>query len=277
MFAGFVRLRPSLPKMPGVVWNINTVLDYIRSRPGNKELTIIELSAKTAFLLLITSTRRRSDIMGIHLDHIYRDANHFVCRLQTLCKTYSLKNTSCQILEITKFPSDKRVYPYNALAWYLYRTKSVRTMCKWLFITTTTHNEAAPSTISRWVKFFMAEAGIDIATFQPHSTRSASASYLLALHVPLDDILKKGSWSCPSTFKKHYARVVNTIDCSLQKIGEDKRPQPQKKSNQWFTCSGCVNCSAHTATDHTGPHPDFNNQHASRYESSGVTVFNGTW
>ena len=148
--------------MLGVVWNINTVLDYIRAQPCNKDLTLMELSSKTAFLLLITTTQRRSDIMGIHLDHIFRDANCFVCRLQTLCKTYSLKNTSCQI---TKFPSDKYVCPYHSLAWYLYHTKSVRTSCKWLFITTT-HTEAAPSTISQWVKMFMADAGIDIATFQ---------------------------------------------------------------------------------------------------------------
>ena len=135
MFSGYVRLRPSRPHLPGVVWDINQVLSHIKTLNHNKELTLLQLSVKLTFL--ICTTRQRGDIMGIHLDHILRDANCFVCQLQVLSKTYSLRNTSVQTLEIIRFPADKRIYPYNTLCWYLYRTKSLWRSCKWLLITTT--------------------------------------------------------------------------------------------------------------------------------------------
>ena len=187
--------------MPGVVWNINTVLDYIKTLPSNSTMSLMQLSQKLAFLLLICTTRRRSDIMAVHLNYITRDANRYVCHLQALSKMYSTRNNSCQLLEILRFPSDKWVCPYNTLAWYLYRTKTVRTDCRWLFVTTTTGSEAAPATFSRWVKTFMCNAGIDIAKFTPHSCCAAGSSFLLSLNVPLDGITRKGCWQTTSTFK----------------------------------------------------------------------------
>ena len=217
LFSGFTRLRPSMPRLPGIVWDINQVLNYIKTLPHNKDLTLMQLSAKTVFLLLICTTRRPADVMAIHTGFIFKDANRFVCQLQNLSKTYSLTNTSVQNLEVVRFPQDPQICPYKALSWYLYRTKSLRRSCKWLFVTTTDHTEAAPTTISHWVKNIMSEAGIDKKLYKPHSTRAASSSFLLSSDMPLDDILKKGCWLTPSVFKSHYARIVGHISTDRQK------------------------------------------------------------
>ena len=182
LFSGFTRLRPSMPRLPGIVWDINQVLNYIKTLPHNKDLTLMQLSAKTVFLLLICTTRRRADIMAIHTGFIFKDANRFVCQSQNLSKTYSLTNTSVQNLEVVRFPQDQQICPYKALSWYLYRTKSLRHSCKWLFVTTTDHTEAAPATVSHWVKNIMSEAGIDKKLYKPHSTRAASSSFALFRH-----------------------------------------------------------------------------------------------
>ena len=79
-----------MPHLPGVVWDINQVLNYIKTLPHNRDLTLMQLLAKTVFLLLICTTGRHVDIMAIHLGHILKDANCFVCQLQVLSKTYSL-------------------------------------------------------------------------------------------------------------------------------------------------------------------------------------------
>ena len=155
--------------------------------------------------------------MAIHTGFIFKDANRFVCQLQNLSKTYSLTNTSVQNLEIVRFPQDPQICPYKALSWYLYHTKSLRHSCKWLFVTTTDHTEAAPATVSRWVKNIMSEAGIDKNLYKPHSTRATSSSFLLSSDMPLDDILKKGCWLTPSVFKSHYARIVGHISTNHQK------------------------------------------------------------
>ena len=104
-----------MPRLPGIVWDINQVLNYIKSLPHNRDLTLMQLSAKTVFLLLICTTRRHADVMAIHLGYIFKDANRFVCQLQVLSKTYSLTNTSVQNLEIVKFPNDKYAHIRHCL------------------------------------------------------------------------------------------------------------------------------------------------------------------
>ena len=48
------------------------------------------------------------------------------------------------------------------------------------------------TTIARYVKLFLGQAGIDLAVFSAHSTRSASTSKGNNLGLPLDDIRKAG-------------------------------------------------------------------------------------
>ena len=46
----------------------------------------------------------------------------------------------------------------------------------------------------------MAEAGVDVATFKPHSTRAAAASKAKNASVPVKEILDTAGWSSERTF-----------------------------------------------------------------------------
>ena len=65
------------------------------------------------------------------------------------------------------------------------------------------------STIGRWIKDQLKEAGIDTSIFSAHSTREAAGSKALANGVPLKSILNQGHWARESTFAKFYQRDVN--------------------------------------------------------------------
>ena len=65
------------------------------------------------------------------------------------------------------------------------------------------------TTIARYVKLFLGQAGIDLTVFSAHSTRSASTSKANNLGLTLDDIPKAGGWIRNSTFRKHYKLPIH--------------------------------------------------------------------
>ena len=60
------------------------------------------------------------------------------------------------------------------------------------------------STISGWLQTTLMESGIDTRTFKAHSTRYASISKACLQGASIGDILKRGSWSNKSTWKRFY-------------------------------------------------------------------------
>lgn len=70
------------------------------------------------------------------------------------------------------------------------------------------HNPVSSSTVGRWIKDQLKEAGIDTAVFSAHSVRGASASKAMAQGVPIQRILDQGHWSRELTFAKYYVRIT---------------------------------------------------------------------
>ena len=71
------------------------------------------------------------------------------------------------------------------------------------------HPPIGASTIGRWIKFGLSEAGIDTSVYSAHSTREASASKAVRASLSIESILRTGSWSSESVFSKHYNRPIN--------------------------------------------------------------------
>ena len=65
------------------------------------------------------------------------------------------------------------------------------------------------TTIARYVKLFLGQAGIDLTVFTAHLTRSGSTSKENNLGLTLDDIREAGGWTTSSTFRKHYRHAVH--------------------------------------------------------------------
>ncbi|KAI8503709.1 hypothetical protein Bbelb_186800 [Branchiostoma belcheri] len=72
------------------------------------------------------------------------------------------------------------------------------------------HQVVSTSTISRWIKGVLQEAGLDTSNFTRHSTRGASVSAAARRGVSTRDIIKAVNWSTASTFEKFYKKPVRS-------------------------------------------------------------------
>ncbi|XP_019854593.1 PREDICTED: uncharacterized protein LOC109583611 [Amphimedon queenslandica] len=64
------------------------------------------------------------------------------------------------------------------------------------------------STIGRWIKSLLTDAGVNTSIFGAHSTRAASSSAAKKVGVPLIDIMKAAGWSRSSTFERFYYKPI---------------------------------------------------------------------
>ena len=105
------------------------------------------------------------------------------------------------------FPADQSLCVFTHLKEYLQRTKLLRGTETKLFLShAKPHQRASRDTISRWIHSVMAETGVDVNTFKPHSTRAAAAAASKAKNasVPVKEILDTAGWSSERTFDRFY-------------------------------------------------------------------------
>ena len=66
------------------------------------------------------------------------------------------------------------------------------------------HKAVTSSSIARWLRTILEEAGIDSSIFGAHSTCGASALVAARGRVTLEEILKAVNWSSESVFQRFY-------------------------------------------------------------------------
>src|SRR2546421_148413 len=97
-----------------------------------------------------------------------------------------------------------------------------------IFATVRPHRNAAEDTLGRWVKEILNEAGIDMESYSPHSTRSTAATTALEQGVSLDKIMESAGWQSARTFYNHYHRPQNRVASEVPTaILSSKRKQTQ--------------------------------------------------
>ena len=128
-----------------------------------------------------------------------------------------MTNTELQItfvmsvpIKFTSYSADPTLCVVTALKEYLARTEDLRVHCKQLFIGyLKPFHPVSRSTISRWVKEVMKAAGINVAKFKPHGTRSASTSKASLCPLPLDQIMSAAGWTLATTFARFYNKPID--------------------------------------------------------------------
>jgi len=76
------------------------------------------------------------------------------------------------------------------------------------------HDPVTSSTIARWLKTCLQEAGINTDIFKAHSIRGAAASKAACSGVTISEILQAADWSSESTFQRFYHRPSDDKDQS---------------------------------------------------------------
>ena len=112
-------------------------------------------------------------------------------------------------VRLFKYPMNKNLCVYTTLEHYLKVTESLRKSSQLLVSYVKPHDKVCFSTIGRWLKTSLAQAGIDV--YHAHSTRSASTSKA-AGSLPVDAVMNLAGWSQESTFRKYYDKTVSASD-----------------------------------------------------------------
>ena len=204
---GVFELRPSLPSYK-YIWDVSIVLDFLRYYP-NDDLSLPVLTLKCVMLLALASMQRVQTLKMLQVSSIKIFSDSVVIPVDALLK-HSRANRNSFSVVLRAFPYDPVLCPCLTLKHYLARTKILRGSTDQLFISF--HRPFHPvtcSTLSRWIKRVMYEAGIDTDIFTAHSTRAASSSAARESDLPLDDILKTAGWTNALTFKKFYDKTVS--------------------------------------------------------------------
>ena len=108
--------------------------------------------------------------------------------------------------EIPAYPPEISVCTKAHLSKYLEMTKDERGKESRLLISfQKPFKPVTVDTITRWIRYVMAQAGIVVTRFKPYSGRGASAK---SADVSIDTILTAAGWSRKSTFAKFYNKTI---------------------------------------------------------------------
>jgi integrase len=204
---GVFETRPSLPRY-GETWDVNVVLDYLSGLGPPEEQTFKMLTYKVVMLLALLSGQRRQTMHALDISTMQLSLNKCTFVIKSLLKT-SRPGKHLTSVEFKSYTLDRNLCPVAHISEYIKRTELLRGNQHKLFISVQKpYKEVSADTISRWLKTTLALAGIDIAKFGAHSTRSASTSAAKAMNIPIDIIMQNAGWSQESTFAKYYLKPI---------------------------------------------------------------------
>ena len=204
-------------------WDVDRVLDCISEWGENTDLSLKQLTQKLTILLALTSAGRASELHKLNVDFMLDKGNYILFKLPSLTKTCR-PGKSLPELKFFHFDNSK-LCVVECLRFYLQKTSKFRSSQDninrhWLLLSLVKpHHPVTTSSISRWVKCVLNEAGIDISKFQAHSTRCASASKASRCGLSTKEIMDQARWSKESTFSRFYNKpLIDGADVYQQTI-----------------------------------------------------------
>lgn len=205
---GAFERKPPSTKYYGI-WDVQTVLDFLRTYSPIASLTLKQISLKLVMLLALVSIQRKQTLLqlNINTEFMKKSKNEFVFILSKHVKQ-SRPNYPVPPVIIPRYTVDPDVCPYLCLEHYIEQTKSLRQDDTLLISFIKPHGAIGSQTLARWIKNVLQLSGIDIDLFKPHSTRHAASTAAFQANVPMHDILKKAGWSNANTFKRFYYKHV---------------------------------------------------------------------
>ena len=253
--------RPTPDPVPK--WSLELVLYALGREPYEPlgEASMESLTYKTAFLVLLGSACRRSELHALDANRTQPGPNWewvnllpsagFRAKFQARAgdaqvdRHWHLKALSKQEFSNT----DRLNCPVRALRRYLRVTARVRTNTTKLFISTQSHTAIVANTITSWIKRIILSAyqhatpevlrRFKIANQEPdlfrpaHELRAIGPSYAFASsHPSLHEILKSGYWKSPDTFIKHYLKEVTVEHNHVFQLAEHVLPGSSSTPNQ---------------------------------------------
>ena len=220
---GVANLRPPKPKYCEI-WDVEDVLQKMRTWPTNSLLSIKQLTLKTVMLLALIAIPRGSELHLLDTNLMTKSEEKCVFYLGGTVK-HSRDGKIPPDLDFHSFVEEPCLCPVLALQEYTDRMKEwiSESDSKLFRSILKPHKQITKSTITRWIKEVLKQSGIDTTIFQAHSIRAAASSKAHNMGLSTEDILKKGNWSQKSTWQKFYhKRIISASQKFQEKILSSK-------------------------------------------------------
>ena len=209
LMKGIANERPPKPRYT-TTWDVAKVTTYLSALGENKTLSLKLLTKKLLMLLALVSPERASVLWEMNIRYLKKKQPDGV--VFTLIKPRKSGDPMSRVkATFPRFLQDTTLCPCDCLETYLKATEKFRLSedSNKLFLSfQRPHHPVAKATVTRWLCDVLIAAGIDSTIFKAHSTRAASTSAAAKKHLPLDDILKMGDWTSPSTFQRFYYKPI---------------------------------------------------------------------
>ena len=216
LMTGVFNKIPPIPKQP-FIWDVETVLDYLRKLPCNDMLSDKLLTLKTSILLAILSASRVSEITNLNTEYLTKSPSVYIFAVAHLTKTCKKDKKPHPNFKFYSFPHEEKLCVCRAIDSYMKRRLAWGVKETQLLVShISPHQPVCSSTVSRWLVQLLSMAGVNTEMFKGHSTRSASTSKAEAIGVSLTDVIKQGHWSNSSTFAKFYKKNIADYHSNFQ-------------------------------------------------------------
>ena len=212
---GVFELRPSLPRY-NRIWDVSVVLEHLKTLQPVCQLDLKALTLKLTMLLCLLTGQRCQTLSKLDITLMQKLPGKYVFTIGEKLRT-TKPGKHLDPIELIAFESDINLCVVTHLYQYLAKTETLRGPTTQLLISyVKPHKAVSNTTIGKWSKSVLRDAGIDVAEFTSHSGRSASTSYVSHTTLTLKEILKAGGWSNAQTFAKHYRKpIVRNFGSSL--------------------------------------------------------------
>ena len=172
LIKGVFETKPAFPKY-STTWDLNFVLKELETWTSVEKLTLKEISMNLCMLIALLSGQRCQTLQALRPDSTCMELSDKQCTfyVHSLLK-HSTSGTHQAPTELHSFTENKSLCVVSTLKEYLRRTKHLRNSnCSNLFLTLLApHTSAGSDTISRWLKWTLAPAGVDTNVYAANST-----------------------------------------------------------------------------------------------------------
>ena len=210
MLKGVYNERPPLPRYSSF-WDVGTVLRHLQGWGENDKVSLRQLTLKLVMLMALTRPSRTMDLSKLDIGYRHFTTSGVLFKPQHLSKQ-SRPSKPLADFFYPRYAEDETICPVVTLQAYEARTIEFRSLStdkknSLLFLSWIgKHEPVTSSTIARWLKTCLSEAGINTEMFKAHSVRGASSSTAATAGVTTSDILQAADWSSVTTFQKFYLR-----------------------------------------------------------------------
>ena len=210
MLKGVFNERPPVARY-SAFWDVGVVLRYLKGLGTNDTLTLRMLTIKSVMLMALTRPARSVDLSKLDIGARSFSQAGVTFKALHLSKQSRVSKPLADFF-YPRYTEDQTICPVVTLQAYEARTLEFRAWStenrkSLLFLSWIgKHDPVTGSTIARWLKTCLTQAGINTEIFKAHSVRGASSSTAATAGVTTADILKAADWSSAGTFQKFYLR-----------------------------------------------------------------------